>query len=146
MGSRGEGEPLGVDTMPLVALSLRFAGDRFEPEAISGRLGLDPTLVYRSGDPITEDGQGRRRSDGWRLRVGPRETWSVEDLIADFRRAIPVSGEELRSVCVDLKIEAIVVCEVTMRGAEVTPGLEFPQAFLGWLDALGASLIVDVVF
>jgi hypothetical protein len=131
--------------LPIVMLCFRFYGDSFDPEEITRQLGIEPTSQFRPGDPITKDGQGRRRHYGWRLRVGDRETLQVDDIIQEFRGRVDVPSSVVRQLCRDLNIEAAVLCGVRQGDYETTPALVFPPDFIGWVSEMGASLEVDVI-
>lgn len=132
------------EELPEAAFSLRFYADVFEPDDVTKRLGLEPTMLYRPGDPIRSDGKGERTQYGWRLRVGPQKTWQLDQLAADFRAAVDASGNTVRSLCSELSLEAVIVCEVSLGRADSTPALDFPADFLAWVASLGANLTVDV--
>lgn len=137
--------PIDVDRLPRVGLYFRFYGDHFDPDEITRRLGIEPTTRFRPGDPITEDGEGRRRGYGWFLKVGKYPTLDIEDLLNELRELVPVSPAVVKQLCADLNVELIIVCGVGLDGLELVPTLFFPQDFLAWVKELGASLNVDLV-
>ena len=53
-----------VEANPVVRLDLRFYGETFDPDEITRQLGIEPTTAFRPDDPITPDGEGRRRGFG----------------------------------------------------------------------------------
>jgi len=134
-----------VENLPRVSLYLRFYGDIFDPDEITRRLGLEPTSRFRPGDPITEDGRGRRRGYGWFLKIGPQETLDIDDLLHEFREQVAVSPQVVRRLCRDLNLDLVVVCGVGGGGADTLPATFFPTEFLDWTVELGASLNVDVI-
>lgn len=133
-----------LNSLPSVKISLRFQGGRFDPDEITERLGIEPTTTFRPGDPITEDGEGRRRRDGWRLAVKERETLEIGPILEELRGHVAVPGSVVRKLCADLGVGAVVVCSVLQRGHETAPALVFPADFIGWISDLGASLELDV--
>lgn len=133
------------DPLPKVLLCFRFYGEEFDPDEITRRLGLEPTSIFRPGDPITTDGRGRRRRFGWRLKVGYRETLELDGLIGEFRDLVDVPGALVRQICDELDVEAVVLCGVLQGDSEILPALAFPADFLEWVSRLGASLDVDVM-
>lgn len=135
-----------VTNFPKVALYFRFYGETFDPDEITRRLDITPTLSFRPGDPITEDGQGDWRAYGWMVELGPLKTLEVDDLLQEFRQRLDVPAATVRQLCGDLDIELVIVCGVGLGGAETAPGLYFPNEFLEWVADLGASLNVDVEF
>jgi hypothetical protein len=137
---------MNTERFPTVKLYLRFYGDSFDPDEITRRLGIKPTLKFRPGDPITEDGQGRRRRYGWMIKVGGQQTIEIDTLLQAFRERVEVSAETVRKLCDDLNVEAVVLCGVGQHeDAITTPALNFPAPFLKWVAEMGASLDVDFV-
>jgi Domain of unknown function (DUF4279) len=132
--------------LPTVSFYFRFYGDSFDPDEITRRLGLKPTVSYRPGDPIMRDGKGHRRHYGWIIAVGEQETLKIDDLLRELRERISVSSHTIRQVCNDLDINLVVVCGVRQHeDAETTPALFFPSEFVAWVAELGGSLDVDVI-
>jgi Domain of unknown function (DUF4279) len=132
--------------LPTVSFYFRFYGDSFDPDEITRRLGIEPTTQFRPGDPITEDGKGRRRHHGWMVKIGERETLKVDDLLRELRERISVSSETIRQVCNDLNVNPVVVCGVRQHEtAETTPALMFPADFVAWVAEIDASIDVDVI-
>lgn len=131
--------------LPAIGLYFRFYGETFDPDEITRRLGIEPTISFRPGDPITEDGQGERQGCGWMVKLS-REALVIDDLLQEFRQRLDViSADTVKQLCRDLRVELVILCGVGMGDAETTPGLYFPSEFLEWVAELGASLNVDVV-
>lgn len=137
---------MSTEILPTVKLYLRFYGESFDPDEITRRLGIKPTLQFRPGDPATEDGEGRRRGYGWMIKVGGQGTIEIDKLLDELRQRVTVSGTSIKQVCNELGVEAVVLCGVGQHeDAITTPTLWFPADFLGWVAEMGASLNVDVV-
>jgi hypothetical protein len=134
-----------VKNLPRVSLYFRFYGDSFDPDEITRRLGIQPTHSFLPGDPITEDGRGRRRGYGWWIKVGPRSTLDIEDMLHELREQVGVSPEIIRQVCTDLNVDLIIVCGVGRDEADTMPTMFFTSNFLSWIVELDASLNVDVI-
>lgn len=124
----------------------RFYGERFNPDEITRRLGIEPTTSFRPGDPITKDGKGIRRHYGWMLKVEGSGPFEIDGLLQEFRRRVPVPAEAVRQLCRDLSVDLVIACGVGIRDLGVSaPDLYFPSEFLNWVTDLGASLNVDIV-
>jgi hypothetical protein len=124
----------------------RFYGDSFDPDEITRRLGIQPTIRFRPGDPITKDGQGRRRGYGWMLKVDGRDTIEIADMLHELQQRVSVPAQKVREVCSDLGVEPVVICGVGQHeDADTTPALFFPADFIEWLNEMSASLNVDIV-
>jgi hypothetical protein len=135
---------MGIENIPDVKIYFRFYGDSFDPDEITRRLGIQPTHSFLPGDPITEDGRGRRRGYGWWIKVGPRRTLDIEDMLRELRERVGVSPEIVRQVCADLNVDLSIVCGVGGDEEDAMPTMFFPTDFLSWVVELGASLNVDV--
>lgn len=138
--------PMVLERLPSVRLYFRFRGESFDPDAITQRLGISPTTHYRPGDPITKDGQGRRRGFGWMVKVNEVETLEIDAMLRELQERVDVPSSVVRKLCDDLQVEPVVICGVGQHAdAITTPTLFFPVDFLHWLADMGASLEVDVI-
>ena len=134
-----------VKNLSRVSLYFRFYGDSFDPDEITRRLGIQPTHSFRPGNPITEDGRGRRRGYGWWIKVGPKNTLNIENMLQELREQVDVSPNVIRQVCSDLNVDRVILCGVGGEEAGTMPAMFFPADFLEWVVELGASLNVDVL-
>lgn len=137
--------PSTVETTPIVRLDLRFYGQTFDPDEITRQLGIEPTTAFRPGDPISPDGEGRRRGFGWRFTALEREGLDIQDMLQELRDRVPVPGQLMKQVCHDLDVRAIAFCGVRQRGSQITPALIFPPEFVEWVNGLGASIEIDLI-
>lgn len=134
-----------VVTYPKVKLYFRFYGASFEPDEITRRLGVAPTLQRRPGDPLTSDGRGRARDYSWMVKIGPSETLDIEDMLLELRKRVDISPDTVKKLCADLELDLVIVCGVSGEEADTMPAMFFPTEFLEWVVELGASLNVDVM-
>jgi hypothetical protein len=131
---------------PRVKLYFRFYGEKFDPDEITRRLGIEPTISFRPGEPITKDGRGIRRGYGWMVKVGRCGILDIDDLLQEFRQHLEVDADTIRQLCRDLNLNLVIVCGVGIGGSDTAPTLFFPTWFLEWVTELDASLNVDVIF
>lgn len=131
--------------LPRVSLYFRFYGESFDPNEITRRLGVEPSICFRPGDPITEDGRGRRSGFGWMVKVGPRKTLKIDALLQELQERITVSAADVQQLCRDLNVELVILCGVGMDKADDLPTTYFPQDFVKWAAEMGAALNVDVI-
>jgi hypothetical protein len=135
-----------IERLPTVRIYLCFHGEFFDPAEVTRRLGIEPTTSFRPGDPITKDGQGRRRGYGWMLKVDERETIEIDDMLRKLKEQFDVPGVVVRELCKDLNLKPVVICGVGQHESAVTtPTLFFSTTFLSWVVEMGASLDVDVI-
>jgi hypothetical protein len=130
--------------LPKVQLYFRFYGENFNPDEITRRLKVDPTIQFRPGDPITADGRGRRRRYGWMVAVGGEETIKIDSLLIELRERFDASPKDVKALCRDLNLKAVVLCGVG-QDAEETPRLQFPPEFVAWVADMGAAIDVDII-
>jgi hypothetical protein len=138
-------EPKVIKVLPKVKLYFRFYGESFDPDEITARLGVEPTEQFRPGDPITKDGRGKRRKDGWWIKVGPQRTLEIDDLLQELREKVVVDSAIVRQLCQELNINLVILCGVGMGSSEDLPITYFPPDFVGWAAEMGAAINVDIV-
>jgi hypothetical protein len=134
-----------VENLPRVGLYFRFYGDSFDPDEITQRLEIQPTNKFKSGDLITEDGRARWPGYGWIIKVGPRRTLNIEDMLRELQERADVSPETVKQLCADLNLDLVIICGVGVGDATELPTMFFPSDFLEWVAELGASINVDVI-
>jgi hypothetical protein len=134
---------MALEHSPTVGIYFRFYGTAFDPDEITRRLGIEPTSHYRAGDSAAGRTVPHRR-DGWMIKIGPRETFEIEDLLQELQNQVDVTGAAVKQVCTDLQVQAVVVCAIVQPASASTPALEFPASFLEWVAGMGASINVDV--
>lgn len=134
-----------VTNFPETKLYFRFYGERFDPDEITHRLGIEPTAQRRPGDPITKDGRGKYRDYSWMVKIGPSETLDIENMLRELRESMDVSPEIVKQLCADLNLDLVIVCGVSGEEADTMPAMFFPNEFLAWVVELGAALNVDVI-
>ncbi len=141
----------GAELRPVVSMYLRFysensePGEHFDPDEVTRRLGIEPTTQFRPGDPITEDGEGRRRRSGWILEFAEQETLQIEEMLDEVKRQINVAGSAIPQICRDLKVQAVILCGVRRNGSDAMPALGFSPRFIDWAASLELSINVDVI-
>ena len=143
-------EPEKAEQWPLVSLYLRFyseesdPGEHFDPEEITRRLGIEPTTQFRLGDPITADGEGKRRRSGWILNIARQETLQIDGMLQEMRNRLSSAKDVIPQICKDLRVRAVILCGVSRNESDHMPALDFPPSFTRWVASLGASIYVDI--
>lgn len=115
----------------------------FDPDYITGQLGIEPTQTNRVGDPIGERG-GRRSFTRWRLSVGPVETIDISPMLSELMSRLQLASPRLRHLCEELGIEPTLTCAVEPKSA-ATPDITFPVDVVGWAAANSVSIGVDLM-
>lgn len=128
---------------PIISVGFVLGGAAFAPEDVTARLGFRPTHQYRAGDSIA-GGKGRRRSDRWIVRVGPRASMDASELVEELRARLTVDGAVVRRTCAELGLEAWIHCQVEPAGT-TAPTIGFSTDVVGWAQNLGAAIHVDVM-
>lgn len=132
------------EIIPEVSLYFRFYGDAFDPDEISRRLGVQPTNKFRPGDPIDEEGRARWPGYGWVIKVGPRQTLDIEEMLGELQKRANVSPQVVRQTCAELDLDLVITCAVSGEETDSMPVMFFSEEFLSWAVGLGASLNVYV--
>jgi hypothetical protein len=127
--------------LPIITISLRIRGAAFDPAIVTEKLGVTPSLAYRAGDAIG-NGQGRRRTDGWVVTVGPHETLDGAVVFNELLARLPASGAAIRAICDDVGAEAQVYCTIEPTSS-LTPAVSIGHGVLSWILACGAELDID---
>jgi len=133
-----------VSKYPEVGLYFRFYGDSFDPDEITRRLGIQPTNQFRLGDPINGNPRARWPSYSWIIKVGPRTTLDIKDMLGELREKADVLPAVVKQVCADLNLDLVITCGVSGEDADAVPTMFFPTELLKWVTELGASINVDV--
>ena len=129
-----------------VQVFLRFTGFRGLPEAITTRVGVQPTRTWRKGQSWTlgtgrVKARGRYRHNGWELSSGLDKT---RDLDAHLRALL--KRIERRKSAVRRESAAQhpdVICVVYSYGGD-RPPLDIAHDVLKELAALHASVVIDL--
>jgi hypothetical protein len=127
--------------LPIITISLRIRGVAFDPAVVTEQLGVTPSVAYRTGDAIA-NGQGRRRTDGWVVTVGPHETLDGAAVFDELLARFPASGAAIREICADVGAEAQVYCTIEPTSS-LTPAVSIGHDVLSWILACGAELDID---
>jgi hypothetical protein len=128
---------------PEVWVSLSIMGAPFDPDAVTARLGVEPTSHHRTGDPILGD-QGRRRRDRWRVTIGPRDTIEIGGMLSELLVHMAPGEDKLRQVCAELGVEATLTCAVEPKSS-LTPYIFFPRDVVRWAASHDVALDIDVM-
>lgn len=132
-----------AESLPIVSVSFRLGGSAFDPEAVTARLGVEPTLRYRAGDHIS-GGIGRRRSDGWIVRIGPREALEVGRMLDELQERLPLPSSVVAEACVEFGLVPWIYCAVEPTSRR-TPSLVFSREVIAWVQEVGAFIDVDLL-
>jgi len=131
------------ESPPNVWVSLTIMGGSFDPDLVTAKLGVEPTSHYRAGDSI-KDGKGRRRSDRWRVTIGPRETLKIDTMLSELLTHVAPGEDKLLAVCTELGVEATLTCAVEPTSA-LTPYILFPSDVIRWAADHDVEIDVDVM-
>jgi hypothetical protein len=133
------------EKLPSISIYFRFYGESFDPKEITQRLHVEPTIQFQPGDPIVEGLPGRRTRNGWMVKIGPLQTIEIQAMLDELKTCVNIPGTVVRQACIELDVEAVIVCGVLQPPSTPSPHLKFPPEFLEWASALGASIEIDVI-
>lgn len=131
------------EALPEVWVSFDFFGATFDPDAITARLGIEPTSAHRTGDPIKED-KGRWPRDRWRITIGPKNTIEIGDMLTDLLARLAPAEGALSQVCIENRVEPMITCAVEPNSA-TTPYILFPENVVKWSARHDVAIAVDVM-
>jgi hypothetical protein len=127
--------------LPRVSLSLWLGQGRFEPDEVTARVGITPTIAVRVGDP-NPVGVPRRHAR-WGLRIGPTAELHAEPLFAELYRLLLPSWGLLSAAVREVDLAPRIACVVELRSS-VAPSLKVPPTDMNWIVELGAELDIDI--
>jgi hypothetical protein len=78
------------------------------------------------------------------VKVGGEETIRIDSMLIALRERFDASPDEVKALCRDLNLRAVVLCGVG-QDAEETPQLQFPPEFIAWVADMGAEIDVDII-
>lgn len=128
--------------LPVVSVSLWIQGTSFDPVDITNRVGIEPTISHRTGDPASL-GRTQRR-DAWAVRIGPRETLELEPLVKELIEQIGARTTQIRETCSELDLELCLSCPIVPKSTLI-PSIHLSPDVLEWIVRLGAHLDIDVM-
>lgn len=122
-----------------VRVSLKILGFQGEPEAITRRIGLEPTKTWRKGELIPRTVRPRPTS-GWELLAieggGPELAPQIERLLDRIR------GKE--ALLSDFGREARLELSIVVYARESVPALHLPRETVEVLGKLGSAVDIDL--
>ena len=128
--------------LPVLSASLWLHGESFDPTAITDRVGVEPTVSHRVGDPAS---LGRiRKRDAWGVRVGPREALELEPLVRELMEQLTPCTTRIRETCVEFGLNPCISCPIQPMSS-LTPSIHLMPDILAWIVSLGAQLDIDVM-
>jgi hypothetical protein len=146
-------ERAAADPLPSLTARLQFEGVErasFSPEEVTSRMGIQPSLTFRKGEPRQHQSPlnariARHSRDVWLYRVGPEESLDIRPLLESLKRDIVTSPGEIKAICADLNLEVLVMVGVVAPEEASWPICFFPKGFLAWVAEIGASIDVDLL-
>jgi hypothetical protein len=128
--------------LPVLSSSLWLGGASFDPATITNRIGVEPTISRRVGDPASL-GRTQKR-DAWGVRVGPRESLDLEPLIRELMEQLTPYTTRIRETCVEFGLKPCISCPIEPKSTLV-PSIHLMPDTLAWMVSLGAPLDIDVM-
>jgi hypothetical protein len=118
---------------------LRIFSDRLLPDAISARIGLQPSKAIAKGEYHGGKTMAAKRTE-WQLDSGLERSESLDQHVSSLLRRLNSYGEAIRSL-------ATSDCEVTFSCvvyADEAPALYFEPDWILSVGKLGAALDIDL--
>jgi hypothetical protein len=130
---------------PNLAVALWYRGGKgFDPASITEAVGVEPDLVWHMGDLMADTGD-RYQDSAWALRAAASEAIDILPVFGKLTSRVKPYIKRFAEVGSTLGIEPAVVCEVQLQSLQM-PSLSFPAGTRAWVDEIGGSFEVEVVF
>ena len=122
---------------------IKLAADDFPLEAVTERLGVEPTNTWKVGDEVRRNRSLKRFYTCWKYQVGPVQSLDVDDVLNQlydvFNPKVDVINELMQQY--DLNVKIVLVIE--MENGQ-TPGLVISPAFSRFTSSLDALIDIDM--
>jgi hypothetical protein len=128
--------------LPVLSGGLWLEGTPFDPSVVTDRVGIQPTISYRTGD-AWRAGQLRRR-DAWAVCVGPRPGLALQPLLEELIEPLEAQRDRIHAVCVELELTPRIYCPLELKST-LTPTIRLLPRTLQWIAELGALVDIDVL-
>ena len=130
----------------LISTAFIVRGSRFDPGEFTALLGVQPTKVWRTGDPIPKTIL-RHKDDGWLLSSGEQavDEKSAINLVTQVKHLVDCLQPhtvKLKEMQGRLSLETKLYCVLYLEGDE-RPTIQFSPDTITWLAEVGAG--IDVV-
>jgi hypothetical protein len=117
-------------------------GSGFDPDVLTGALGITPTETWPTGDTTRKSGRPYK-NDGWSICCDEVESLDLQEVaLPILRLLVPVAGV-LVECCTTLKLDAMLAFSVFVEDDRM-PAISLASDTIGMLNALGAGLDVDM--
>ena len=133
---------LSVDkTVNEGVIYFRLVGDTFDPEAITKRLGIQPSRIKRKGNPTP-------KLTFWELSSEKvtGEVVDVYEIAEPLIRQLQPKAKAIRALVDELQLRALlqVVLWITTDESKSTPAVGFDEKTIQFLSKARGSVDVDI--
>jgi hypothetical protein len=116
----------------------------FDPAHVTEVLGLEPSQVWRRGDPRRYRTSGSEECDGWVLKLNERESLHLDETLRDLLALI----EPVRTPLSDFRKSRDVDVQVAFAVDVVDsryPSISLSVTQVQKLSEIGASIDIDIL-
>lgn len=118
-------------------------GHGFDPAVLTDALGIEPTVMWRTGERTRRSGRPYQH-DGWSLRREKLVSLDLQEVVLPIlNRLLPVA-ETLVEVCSRHNLEVVLACAIYIEGDQM-PAISLDNETIRMLNALGASVDIDIL-
>ncbi len=119
--------------------SLRVLGFPGEPERITAKLGLAPSMAWLAGESLGPNRQPRK-TNGWEVEILGRDGEEPDAVIERLLEVVAGREAAVRELSAAATVELVVV----VYAYEYMPGVSFSQAVVERLAQMGCAIDIDL--
>jgi hypothetical protein len=124
----------------LLRLAFELRGD-FDPHVITREVALEPSEIWRKGDPGTY--KGTKQYDYWCLDTGYVNTLDLEEMSKDVYSKLKLKREQFSKVIAEYDLTAVFVVVAKIDNGN-TPSLCFSKDIVKLGGEFGAFFDIDL--
>jgi len=122
-----------------------LGNELFEPMIITKELKIDPSEVYRKGDPWGNSIR-KRQCSAWILSEECFDELDLSILISRLLKVLMPKAEEIKEICAKNNLHTEIGCAVYIDVANsITPILNFSEDIISKIHKLNTSVDIDII-
>lgn len=125
-----------------IMVEFNIYGDCFNPDEITQRLNITPTMTWKKGD-LVRDKNFSRPNSLWRIGTGYVESLDIKNQLDEILNVITDKKNsllELKNI-LDIKYDVCIIINIYNNE---TPGLYLDAETISIINSIGASIDFDL--
>lgn len=121
-----------------------FKGDNFDPNIVTGELGIEPTDSWRAGEPGKYIQQ--QKYSGWTLKSTSDELLDMDKLVNEVVAQLSEKIELINNLKQRLNLDTVleIVMYIDIKEEQSTPYLGHTSEVINFLHRTGTTTDVDI--